>query len=49
MLTQFAHVDLRWVDFSSQREMLDLLLSELEFITDLIWTYPGHEVVWHHR
>ncbi|XP_029193206.2 protein prenyltransferase alpha subunit repeat-containing protein 1-like [Acropora millepora] len=34
---------------SSQREMLDLLLSELEFITDLIWTYPGHEVVWHHR
>ncbi|XP_068693443.1 protein prenyltransferase alpha subunit repeat-containing protein 1-like isoform X2 [Montipora foliosa] len=33
----------------SKTEMLHLLLSELEFVTDLIWTFPGHEVVWYHR
>lgn len=33
----------------SKREMIHLLLSELELTTDLIWTFPGHEVVWHHR
>ena len=35
--------------FSSKSEMVHLLLSELEFTADLIWTFPGHEVVWYHR
>lgn len=33
----------------SNSEVIHLLLSELEFTSDLILTFPGHEVVWYHR
>lgn len=33
----------------SHSEVLHLLLSELEFTSDLILTFPGHEVIWYHR
>ncbi|XP_078369018.1 protein prenyltransferase alpha subunit repeat-containing protein 1-like [Oculina patagonica] len=33
----------------SKSELVHLLLSELDFTSDLIVTYPGHEVVWCHR
>ncbi|XP_073242726.1 protein prenyltransferase alpha subunit repeat-containing protein 1-like [Porites lutea] len=33
----------------SKGEVVHLLLSEVEFITDLILTFPGHEVLWYHR
>jgi len=33
----------------SKGELVHLLLSELNFTTDLILTFPGHEVLWYHR
>lgn len=33
----------------SKSEVIHLLLSELDFTSDLILTFPGHEVVWYHR
>ncbi|KAL9986376.1 hypothetical protein ACROYT_G000515 [Oculina patagonica] len=33
----------------SKSELVHLLLSEMDFTSDLILTFPGHEVVWNHR